>query len=243
MDVDLPVQRLRPPFVPCVWHNDVERRQVRTLRFRENKKGPQVRRSSEKVVNARRKISLLALIAIGVAVLTPGCFQRNYRQETSEGNGTPRPSPISKAPISAGRFKVVKIVDGDTIDVINANDELIRVRLAGIDAPEQGQPFSKVAKKALAEMVLKQEVTLEGDKTDRWKRRVAKVITDRDVCLEIVRKGLAWHYKKYKDEQSPADRETYERAEQQARENRVGIWQEPGPVPPWELREMRRKDS
>ena len=48
---------------------------------------------------------------------------------------------------SAAEFtaKVIKVIDGDTIDVLTDDKETIRVRLNGIDAPERGQPFGKDA--------------------------------------------------------------------------------------------------
>ena len=40
------------------------------------------------------------------------------------------------------RGKVESAVDGDTLRVRDADDKLQRVRILGIDAPENGQPFS-----------------------------------------------------------------------------------------------------
>jgi endonuclease YncB( thermonuclease family) len=39
-------------------------------------------------------------------------------------------------------------------------------------------------------------VTIEWSKHDRYRRIVGKVMLDgRDICLEQVRVGMAWHYK------------------------------------------------
>jgi len=46
--------------------------------------------------------------------------------------------------VSAGSIlegTVVKVADGDTITVLDSNKVQRRVRIAGIDAPEKGQPF------------------------------------------------------------------------------------------------------
>ena len=56
-------------------------------------------------------------------------------------------SPIVP-PLSAqhnGTFRVVKIVDGDTYDIL-INGILSRIRMDGIDAPERGQPYYKVSR-------------------------------------------------------------------------------------------------
>ena len=57
-----------------------------------------------------------------------------------------------------------------------------------------------------------------------------------DANLEQVEDGMAWHYKKYQWEQSPSDRMKYSDAELEARRNKVGLWHDPNPVPPWDYR-------
>ena len=51
--------------------------------------------------------------------------------------------------------------------------------------------------------------------------------------------GLAWHYKRFENEQTPEERGRYSFAEDEARVRRAGLWQEKNRVPPWEWR--RRK--
>ena len=46
--------------------------------------------------------------------------------------------------------KVIKIVDGDTYDILLNDFSTIRIRMAGIDAPEKGMPFSKLDKEFLS---------------------------------------------------------------------------------------------
>ena len=55
-----------------------------------------------------------------------------------------------------------------------------------------------------------------------------------DACLEQVKAGFAWHYKKYQHEQSLEDQQLYADAEIKAREGRLGLWHENNPNPPWE---------
>ena len=66
------------------------------------------------------------------------------------------------------------------------------------------------------------------------------LLSDQDMNLEQIRAGLAWHYKKYQDEQTPADRELYSEAEIEAREAKRGLWYDAEPVPPWEYRKIKR---
>ena len=133
--------------------------------------------------------------------------------------------------------RVVRVIDGDTLVLLDASDIQHKVRFAGIDCPERKQPWSVRAKEALSEYSFDRRVTVDWNKRDRYKRIVGKVIRgDRDVNLSLVRDGLCWWYRKYADEQSAVDRMLYEDAERQARQQPRGLWSDPNPVPPWEWR-------
>ncbi len=137
-------------------------------------------------------------------------------------------------------FRVVGVSDGDTITVLDENKRQARIRLAGIDAPETGQDFGNRAKQMLSSMVFGKNVQLIGDKTDRYGRRVAKVMIDgTDANLEMIKAGLAWHYKQYAKEQSIADREMYKTAEARARAGQLRLWSVPSPLAPWDYRAGR----
>ena len=93
--------------------------------------------------------------------------------------------------------RIVGVSDGDTITVLDAKNQQHKVRLAGIDAPEKSQAFGQASKKQLSELVFGKAVVVEWQKLDRYGRVVGKVLLDGfDVCLEQIRKGMAWHYKK-----------------------------------------------
>lgn len=133
--------------------------------------------------------------------------------------------------------KVIRVADGDTITVLDGSKTQHKIRLSGIDAPEKGQAFGQVSKQSLIEQVAEQDVTVEWSKSDKYGRKVGKVLLDgQDINLEQIRCGLAWHYKQYEREQSPADRQTYAAAEDAARSAQVGLWRDAAPVPPWEFR-------
>lgn len=133
--------------------------------------------------------------------------------------------------------KVVGVSDGDTVTVLDAEKNQHKVRLAGIDAPEQAQAFGQASKKSLSDMAYGKQAQVNWDKRDRYGRIVGKVSIDKiDVCLEQVRRGMAWHYKQYQREQSPADRQAYAAAEDLARANHIGLWRDTNPVPPWDFR-------
>lgn len=137
--------------------------------------------------------------------------------------------------------KVVRVADGDTITVLDAQMQQHKIRLAGIDAPERRQAFGQRSRELLASLVAAQQVEVETEKTDKYGRSVGKVLLQgRDVNLAVVAAGLAWHYKEYESEQSPADRLLYSNAEQEARDLRKGLWVDPAPEAPWDWRHNGR---
>lgn len=137
---------------------------------------------------------------------------------------------------------VVAVQDGDTLTVLDVNKVQHRIRLAGIDAPEKGQPFGHRSKEGLSDQAYRQQVSVEWHKVDRYGRVVGKVLVNgRDVNLAQVTAGLAWHYAEYAKEQLPADRSLYADAEVRARERQLGLWQESAPVAPWDYRRGKRE--
>jgi endonuclease YncB( thermonuclease family) len=88
--------------------------------------------------------------------------------------------------------RIVGVIDGDTVDLLTRSKRLVRVRLAGIDAPERGQPFGAASKKVLSDLVFAKQASLQGEKKDRYGRLVAKVMVNgRDANLVLVRLGVA----------------------------------------------------
>jgi endonuclease YncB( thermonuclease family) len=133
--------------------------------------------------------------------------------------------------------KVVEVIDGDSMVVVDDKQQRHLVRLAGADAPEQNQDFGKKSKKFLSDMVLDKSVSVTGTRIDRNGEFVARVLVyGRDVSLEMVIAGYAWHYKQYPNEQTERDRQLFEGAELHARKSRFNLWSDSKPVPPWEFR-------
>ena len=96
------------------------------------------------------------------------------------------------------RGRCVAVIGGDTIRVLTADQQLLRVRLAFIDAPKRRQAFGIRAKQAMSDLVFGHEVTLYPHSIDRYGRTVAIVYADdKDVGLEMLKAGLAWPYYRY----------------------------------------------
>ncbi len=131
----------------------------------------------------------------------------------------------------------MKVADGDSITVLDSTTTQHRIRLQGIDAPERKQAFGNASRKHLASLVAGKTVTVKWDKRDRYRRIVGFVIVDgQDVNLAQVKTGMAWFYRYYQKELSRENRKLYAQAEDEARANKKGLWQDKNPMPPWEWR-------
>jgi len=133
---------------------------------------------------------------------------------------------------------VVGITDGDTFKGLTRDKKEIRFRIHGIDAPEKRQPFSQRSKQYLSDLIYGETVGIIVEKDrDRYGRPVVWVYTPdgKDVSAEMIKAGMAWHYKDYSDD------EKYALLEIEAQENRLGLWSDPNPVMPSELRKNQRR--
>ena len=174
------------------------------------------------------------VLGISIFLLLLGSFALGRASKPSVPTPAPTPSPTSLAsppesPISAsvsGTFKVIRVVDGDTIEIEGGE----KVRYIGIDTPETVDPrktvqcFGVEASKKNKELVEGKTVRLEKDITDRdkYSRLLRYVWVDGlFVNLELVKQGFANSYSyppdiKYQKE--------FLAAEIGAREAERGLW-------------------
>jgi endonuclease YncB( thermonuclease family) len=141
------------------------------------------------------------------------------------------------APAETLEGKVVGIVDGDTIDILDSAKKQHRIRFDGIDAPERGQPFSRRSQSTLSELVFGKTVKVELKGKDRYDRDVGRIyIEGRDVGLAMLEAGMAWQFTKYDQSKEYAD------GEASARDAQRGLWSDRAPVPPWEWRKLSKAE-
>lgn len=135
---------------------------------------------------------------------------------------------------------MISIADGDTLTVLDSSEKQHKIRLLGIDAPEKNQSFGNQSKQSLAQMVFGKTVVIDFNKRDKYKRIVGKVLLEgKDINLEQIKSGLAWHYKQYENEQELSDRSVYANEEYVARSDGKGLWVDNNPIPPWQFRKNR----
>lgn len=138
--------------------------------------------------------------------------------------------------------RVVDVVDGDTLTLLVGRGRE-RIRLASIDAPETshgrdrpGQPFGQASRKALAELLAGGTFTLTCYERDRYRRHICDVPLGggETANRRMVAAGMAWANmqgggKYMRDNLLP-------RLQDNARDQRLGLWAQPGAVAPWEWR-------
>jgi endonuclease YncB( thermonuclease family) len=207
--------------------------------------------------NARERIlAAFGLLLIFLSLLSvAACREKSTyvypaggeaRDETvpPASNALSSPQGDQASDIQTFSARVIRVIDGDTIVVVDSNSRTHDVRLQGIDAPEKRQAFGRRSKEALATIVLNQSVYITPKKTDRYKRIVSTVRRDdMDVALEQVREGMAWHFERYAHEQTQKEREEYEFAQREARANRQGLWVDPHPVAPWNFKDTGKRGA
>ena len=168
-------------------------------------------------------VALLKILALSSAIGTGGVVQA--------GNGVPA--------------KVSRVVDGDTIWVkpsdtsgvpagTSIKNGRVKVRVAGIDAPESCQPYGKESTKALRQMLPEgSTIILVSYGVDKYGRWLANpIVNNIDVSQQMVLHGYAWNYT------SGRDKGQYASQQSMAQNNRVGLWGHPDPIQPGQWRKV-----
>ena len=131
--------------------------------------------------------------------------------------------------------KVVGVKDGDTMVILFEN-KAITIRLEHIDCPEKNQPFGYKAKKFVSDFCFGKTVVVIGNgKKDRNGRWIGEIFfKNQNLGKELVRNGLAWHFKRYSKSADYADLEIA------ARKKKIGLWRDKDPIAPWNWRKSKR---
>ncbi|MEQ1828792.1 MAG: thermonuclease family protein [Pirellula sp.] len=128
--------------------------------------------------------------------------------------------------------RVVKVFDGDAILVVGKDQTEHEVKLEGIDAPELKQEFGSESAEALTRMLQDKTVRLTWANKDKFERPLAQVyLADKHINLEMLKNGMAWHFKRYNKSEELA------KAEAMAKAAKKGLWAKDAPVAPWTYRQ------
>ncbi|WP_269514037.1 thermonuclease family protein [Brevundimonas subvibrioides] len=136
--------------------------------------------------------------------------------------------------------RVVGITDGDTLTVVDAQNQQHTIRLAEIDAPERRQPWGDRSRQTLSTLAFGKTISVRQTDNDRYGRVVARLFVDgSDINRTMVEQGASWAYRRYLTDR------TLIAAETRARAQRVGLWSlsDAETVAPWEWRQGVREGS
>ena len=94
--------------------------------------------------------------------------------------------------------EIVKVYDGNTITLVE-NQEKVKIRLYGLDAPELNQNFGKEAREYLLNLCpLHSQAKVKIINKDKYKRVVGIVYCNTvNVNEKLVENGFAWAYREY----------------------------------------------
>jgi len=145
---------------------------------------------------------------------------------------------VSASYAHAEQFRVVGVTDGDTVKVLSSDNRQMKCRLFGIDAPEQSQSNGQASKASLSDMIYRKTVDVEVVDSDQYGRSVCRIFLNGvDVNKAQIQRGFAWWYTRYSKDAS------YGQAQDAARQQRLGLWAEPNPTPPWAYRREGRSNN
>jgi micrococcal nuclease len=160
---------------------------------------------------------------------------------------------IDESPLISQQWQVVRVSDGDTIAVRQGQREM-KIRFCGIDAPETkrgkqpGQPLGIESKANLQRLVneVGGKVSVVSVESDRYGRMVAEVFSskngvEKSLNEEQLSSGLAMVYRSYVKKCPNAI--ALGKAEEIAKNKRLGVWGDSSTVPPWEFRKRQRQNN
>ena len=129
--------------------------------------------------------------------------------------------------LPAFALEITYFYDGDTVKINDAGNEY-KLRLTEIDAPERNQDYGKKSRRALMQLCLGANIHVASMGYDKYQRTLGKLTcNDTDASLFLVKNGHAWFNRRYSMDY------TLDLAEQAARKNKLGLWEEETPTPPW----------
>lgn len=145
-------------------------------------------------------------------------------------------------PAWAYQAKVKNVHDGDSIAVYGPDEQIVNVRLYGIDAPEFKQAYGYQAKTRLRKLAGRKTLEITPVDTDRFGRTVALVYDADGRMLNetMVAEGLAWVYEKYCHKDLCENLRTLQEA---ARQERRGLWTDPDPQKPEDWRREHKTEE
>ena len=131
------------------------------------------------------------------------------------------------------------VTDGNSISVTREGKS-VRVRIFGIDCPDMDQKYGKEAKALVRELAFGKLVSVDPKGKDRYGQTVGqvKLPSGKSLSPELIKAGACWWYKRYATEEVEL-----KALEEKARREKLGLWADPKPEPPWKWQRRKRRRS
>ena len=154
----------------------------------------------------------------------------SFQQVKPSQNKSKIKIPVSDILPNPLRAEVIGIQDGDTIEMKfvftgkKAGFRMgkpVRIRFLHVNSPERGKPYYKIAKQFTSDKCFRKIVTIKhAGNFDRYGRLLGEIVLPDGKVLnkELVKAGLAVHFKKYSTSLE------YANLEIQAQRKKIGIW-------------------
>lgn len=134
-------------------------------------------------------------------------------------------------------YVVSYVYDGDTVQLENAAGKY-KLRLTDIDAPERNQAYGLKARRALIKLCQGDNIKVSADIVgkDKYQRLLGRLqCNDTDTSFYLAEHGYAWYSEKFAND--PA----LKHAAANAQKNKIGLWQDSDPTPPWVWRKLNMR--
>ena len=129
--------------------------------------------------------------------------------------------------LPAFTLEITYFYDGDTVKIQDGMRDY-KLRLTDIDAPERNQNYGKKSRRALMQFCKDSSVNIYLSGMDKYHRNLGKLhCNNADASMFMVKSGHAWFNRRYSMDY------TLDLAEQEARKNKRGLWQNQHSTPPW----------
>jgi micrococcal nuclease len=142
---------------------------------------------------------------------------------------------LSNCLYSQLKGRIIGVSDGDSVSLLDEKNVVFKIRLNGIDAPEKKQDFGNASKNFIGDLIYDKFVWVRTNGLDRYGRTIGTIYLNENMIGKSVNEmslenGMSWHYKKY-------DKNIlWSNIELKAKEDKVGLWKLPNPIPPWSFR-------
>ena len=146
----------------------------------------------------------------------------------------------SSPALDKNEYVLAHLSDGDSFELEDSKKRRVKVRLYGVDAPEGSQNFGNASRNNLRKLIKGKKLLIRTMYKDQYQRSVAIVYLSQNgrpdelsINQRQVQSGMAWVYDRYC---TSAVCNTWKLEEAMAQKQRLGLWNDSEPTPPWQWR-------